>query len=61
MRDLERTYLPGEAILWRHESSSRTWKDAFAVGRDNQWVIVRLVSGEEIRVHQKNVKPKKSR
>jgi hypothetical protein len=61
MRDLDRTYLPGEPVLWRQESTSRTWNDAFAIGRDNQWVLVRLASGDEIRVHPKNVKPKKGK
>lgn len=61
MRDLDRTYLPGEEILWRTDSSCRKWQSAFAVGRDSQWVIVRLPSGAEIHVHSKNVKPKKAR
>lgn len=59
MRDLDRTYLPGEEILWRRDASNRKWQSAFVVGRDHQWVIVRLASGSEIHVHQKNVKAKK--
>lgn len=59
MRDLDATYIPGEEILWRKESSSRKWKTGFVVDRDNQWVIVRLQDGIEIRVHPKNVKHKR--
>lgn len=61
MRDLNCTYLPGEEILWRKDSTCRKWQGAFAVGRDNQWVIVRLPSGAEIHVHPTNVKPAKAR
>ena len=59
MRDLFTTYLPGEEILWRKETAARKWQTAFVVGRDQQWVIVRLHDGVEISVHPKNVKPKK--
>lgn len=59
MHDLYATYLPGEEILWRKDASCRKWQSAFVVGRDNQWVIVRLHDGVEISVHPKNVKAKK--
>ena len=57
--DLNRTYVPGDEIEWRRAARDRKWHRAFAVGRRNTWVIVRLASGDEIEVHPSNVRPVK--